>query len=114
AKVIFSPHFNYIGKDGLIGHFMHVRGDHTARAVENVVYFVRGNNVSLGKDECIKAYDGVGYGDSYIVDPWGEIVVRSRRGKEDFIFCDVDLNFADKNWGLGRSLWSAREFGPQL
>ena len=114
ARVIFSPHFNYIGKDGLIGHFMHVRADHTARAVENMVYFVRGNNVSLGKEECISGYDGVGYGDSYIVDPWGEIMVRSRRHHEDFIFADIDANVADSAWGIGKSLWSAREFGDQL
>lgn len=114
AKVIFSPHFNYIGPAGLISHFMHVRADHTARAVENMVYFVRGNNVSLGKEECITGYDGVGYGDSYIVDPQGEILVRSRRHREDFIFADIDTKFEDRNWGVGKSLWSAREFGEKL
>jgi predicted amidohydrolase len=35
AKIIFAPHYNYIGKEGLIQHFMDVRADHTARAVEN-------------------------------------------------------------------------------
>lgn len=114
ARVIFSPHFNYIGKDGLIGHFMKVRADHTARAVENSVYFVRGNNVSLGQEECITKNDGVGYGDSYIVDPHGEIVVRSRRHQEDFIFADIDPAIVDRGWGVGRSLWSAREFGRML
>src|SRR5687768_16544803 len=100
AKVIFSPHFNYIGPGGLISHFMHVRADHIARAVENVVYFVRGNNVSLGgKEECITGYDGIGYGDSYIVDPQGEILIRSRRNKEDFIFADIDPTQEEKNWG---------------
>lgn len=114
AKVIFSPHFNYIGPAGLISHFMHVRADHTARAVENMVYFVRGNNVSLGKEECITGYDGVGYGDSYIVDPQGEILVRSRRHREDFIFTDIDTKVEDRNWGVGKSMWSAREFGEKL
>jgi predicted amidohydrolase len=114
AKVIFAPHFNYIGKEGLIGHFMKVRADHTARAVENSVYFVRGNNVSLGKEECITKNDGVGYGDSYIVDPHGEILVRSRRHVEDFILADIDVSGSDKSWGVGRSMWSAREFGQQL
>ena len=114
AKVIFAPHFNYIGKQGLIGHFMKVRADHTARAVENSVYFVRGNNVSLGKEECITRNEGVGYGDSYIVDPHGEIVVRSRRHLEDFIFADIDGAITDRAWKVGRSLWSAREFGPML
>jgi predicted amidohydrolase len=114
AKVIFSPHFNYIGAAGLISHFMHVRADHTARAVENMVYFVRGNNVSLGEEECITGYDGVGYGDSYIIDPQGEILIRSRRHREDFIFANIDMKFEDKNWGVGKSLWSAREFGEKL
>ena len=114
AKVVFAPHFNYINKEGLIGHFMKVRADHTARAVENNVYFVRGNNVSLGKEECITKSDGVGYGDSYIIDPHGEIVVRSRRHVEDFIFADIDTTITDRNWNVGRSMWSAREFGQHL
>lgn len=114
AKVIFAPHFNCIGKEGLIGHFMKVRADHTARAVENCVYFVRGNNVSLGKEECLASIDCVGYGDSYVIDPYGEIVVRSRRHHEDFLFTDIDMNIVDKSWNVGRSLFSAREFGKQL
>lgn len=114
AKVVFAPHFNYITKEGLIGHFMKVRADHTARAVENCIYFVRGNNVSLGKEECMSNPDGVGYGDSYIVDPHGEIVVQSRRHQEDFIFLDIDPHIVDRSWGVGRSLWSAREFGEML
>jgi predicted amidohydrolase len=56
AKIIFAPHYNYIGKEGLIRHFMQVRADHVARARENGVYFVRGNNVVPGKDEAIKGY----------------------------------------------------------
>ena len=114
AKIVFAPHFNYIGKEGLISHFMKVRADHTARAVENSVYFVRGNNVSLGKEECITKNDGVGYGDSYIIDPHGEILVRSRRHVEDFLFADIDPNISDRSWNVGRSMWSAREFGQQL
>jgi predicted amidohydrolase len=114
ARVIFAPHFNYIGAPGLISHFMKVRADHIARAVENSVYFVRGNNVSLGgREECIAGYEGIGYGDSYIVDPHGEIVVRSRRHVEDFICTDI-FPETDKSWDVGRSLWSAREFGKML
>jgi predicted amidohydrolase len=116
AKVIFAPHYNYIGKDGLLGHFHTVRADHTARAVENRVFFVRGNNVVLpGADTGITGYDGVGYGDSYVMDPNGEIVVRSRRHAEDFILADIDpAQAADRAWGVGRSLWSQREFGKLL
>lgn len=114
ARIIFSPHFNYISKEGLIGHFQHVRADHVARAVENCVYFVRGNNVVAGKEPAITRYEGVGYGDSYIVDPHGEIVVRSRRHREDLIFADIDLTIQDRNWGVGRSRYSLRELRRQL
>lgn len=113
ARIIFAPHFNYINAKGLINHFQHVRSDHVARAAENGVWFVRGNNVVLDKDPGL-SFAGVGYGDSYIVDPFGEMVVRSRRHREDFIFADIDPAVTDKAWGVGRSLWSAREFGQQL
>lgn len=113
ARIIFAPHFNYIGAKGLISHFMQVRADHTARAVENSVWFVRGNNVVLeGKSGL--SHEGVGYGDSYVVDPSGEIVVRSRRHREDFIVADIDPAVTDKAWGVGKSLWSAREFQKQM
>jgi len=115
ARIIFSPHYNYIRKDYLLRHFTEVRGDHVARAVENRVWFVRGNNVSLGPDPAIKGYDGIGYGDSYVVDPYGEILVRSRRHVEDFIFADIDpASVRDTAWKVGRSRWSAREFGKLL
>jgi predicted amidohydrolase len=113
ARIVFAPHFNYIGAKGLINHFQHVRADHVARAVENDVWFVRGNNVVLDQDPGL-SHPGVGYGDSYVIDPFGEMVVRSRRHREDFIVADVDPAVNDKNWGVGRSLFSAREFGRIL
>lgn len=113
ALIVFAPHYNYIGKENLINHFMKVRADHVARAVENGIWFVRGNQVSIGRDKGMN-YDGVGYGDSYIIDPNGEIIVRSRRHQEDFIFADVDAKVTDRAWGIGRSRWSAREFGQLL
>jgi predicted amidohydrolase len=113
ARIVFAPHFNYIGAKGLIGHFQHVRADHVARAVENDVWFVRGNNVVLEKESGL-SFEGVGYGDSYIMDPSGEMLVRSRRMREDFIFADIDPTVNDKAWGVGRSLWSAKEFHKHL
>ena len=77
------------------------------------VWFVRGNNVVVGAEAGL-SYEGVGYGDSYVVDPAGELVVRSRRHREDFIFTDIDPAVTDKAWGVGRSLWSARELGRLL
>jgi predicted amidohydrolase len=56
----------------------------------------------------------VGYGDSYILDPFGETVVRSRRGKEDFIFADVDPTWPEALDKWSRSRQSARLFGQLL
>ena len=92
---------------------MKVRADHVARAVENSVWFVRGNQVSIGRDKGMD-FDGVGYGDSYIVDPNGEILVRSRRHQEDFIFTDITPTASDNGGDGARSRWSAQEFGHLL
>jgi predicted amidohydrolase len=114
ARIIFAPHYNYINMRGLIDHFQQVRHDHVARAVENTVYFLRCNNVGVGKEEGVTSYDGQAYGDSYIVDPYGEIVIRSRRRKEDFIFADIDPSITDTARKIGRSRHSIRELSQQL
>jgi predicted amidohydrolase len=116
ARIIFAPHFNVIEETGLLRHFMKVRADHTARAIENSVYFVRGNNVMIDASKSGMARPGgVGYGDSYVVDPGGEILVRSRRHVEDFIMTDIDpARGPDMAWGLSKSAWSYREFRPFL
>lgn len=116
ARIVFAPHFNSINDRGLISHFMKVRADHTARAIENSIHFVRGNNVVLDPSKSgITRSAGIGYGDSYVMDPGGEILVRSRRHVEDFIMADVDTaKPPDKSWGLSKSAWSFREFGPLL
>lgn len=116
AQVIFAPHFNAIRADGVISHFMKVRADHTARAIENGVYFVRGNNVILDAGKSGLSREGlVGYGDSYVIDPGGEILVRSRRHVEDFLVVEIDpTQGPPRAWGLSKSEWSYREFREQL
>jgi len=106
ARLIFAPHYNYLGPSALINHFQKVRSDHTARAVENGIWFLRGNNVSSGYDAGLDR-EGVGYGDSYLMDPQGEISVRSTRRTEMLITAEVDLAlFADAH--NRRSLASAK------
>lgn len=90
ARVIFAPHYNYIGKERLIDHYIHVRHDHIARAVENGVFFVRGNNVEEGHQESL-GYEGVGYGDSYILDPNGQIMAAANLHSEALIWAEIDL-----------------------
>lgn len=113
ARIVFAPHYNYIGRMHLLSHFTKVRADHTARAVENDIWFVRGNQHTPDRDPAL-SFEGVGYGDSYILSPDGEILVRSKRHQEDFIWADIDPRPRDNAWGLSRSLWSAREFSGIL
>lgn len=88
ADIIFAPHYNYIDGPSLLNHYQMVRSHHIARAVDNGVWFVRGNNVCADLDEGMDRI-GVGYGDSYIIDPRGEMVVRTLRHNEQLISYDV-------------------------
>lgn len=110
ASIIFAPHYNYIAKEGLINHFQKVRSDHIARAVENGVWFVRGNSVTEGYDKGLEM-DGVGYGDSYILDPFGEMVARSQRHVECLICSTINTEFPSTG---NRSFKSGSELGEVL
>ncbi len=113
AEVIFAPHYNYIGAAGVLDHARTVRSDHVARAVENAVWFVRGNNVERGFQPSLED-EGVGYGDSYILDPSGSIVAAAGYHAETLIWAEID--FDRRYWGRRgvQSRQSARIFGEQL
>ena len=111
AQIIFAPHYNYLRKEALINHFQKVRSDHIARAVENGVWFLRGNNVCTGLDEGL-GYEGVGYGDSYLLDPQGEMVVRSQRHVENMIYADIAVE--NQPPITRRSIASGRALGEVL
>ena len=111
ARIIFAPHYNYIGAQTLIDHYIHVRNDHVARAVENSVFFVRGNNVERGTQESL-GREGIGYGDSYILDPNGQIIAAANLHAETMIWADIDLD--RPYYGRGtKNLRSLRAFLDQ-
>jgi predicted amidohydrolase len=95
ARIIVAPHYNNIPKASLINHVHKVRADHIARASENGVWFLRGNNVESDSDKAVFP-DGVGYGESYLLDPFGEIVVRSQRHEAGLIAAQIDVR--DYTW----------------
>lgn len=72
-----------------------VRADHVARAGENGVWFLRGNNVQSESDR--RVFPGaVGYGESYLLDPFGEVAARSQRHVEDTFTATIDVR--DFTW----------------
>ena len=93
AQIIFAPHWNEIEADGLINHYQMIRADHIARAVENGVWFIHGNNVSTAQGQA-----RVAHGESYVLNPLGEVVAAGSRHRECFIVADIHLNeFRDQS-----------------
>lgn len=93
ARIIFAPHWNEIDADGLINHFQMVKSDHVARAVENAVWFFQGNNVNP-----VPGQTRVGYGESYLLNPLGEVIAAGPRHQESFVVADIDpFAFADNS-----------------
>ncbi len=107
AQLIFAPHYNFLSSP--VKHYQMVRNDHVARAVENGVYFVRGNTVDskrevegLGRGKC-----GYGYGDSYVLNPNGEIVAAAGLYHEYLMIYNFDLRKKHRSRHATKSLKSA-------
>jgi len=107
AKVIFAPHFNFVSDP--LEHYQTVRSDHTARAIENGVYFVRGNNCVAERRLPGLADEGHGYGESYVINPNGQIVAGAGLYDEYLMIYNLDLNKKYRSGGTWRSRQSAVE-----
>jgi predicted amidohydrolase len=107
ARLIFAPHYNFVGDP--VQHYQMVRNDHVARAVENGVYFLRGNNVVPGRTLEGMPQAGYGYGDSYLLNPNGEIVAGAGLYNEYLMIYNLDLEMKHRSRHNARSLKSATE-----
>jgi predicted amidohydrolase len=104
AKLIFAPHYNFVSDP--IQHYQMVRNDHVARAIENGVYFLRANNVVPGRTLEGLGDRGYGYGDSYLLNPNGEIVAAAGLYQE-YLMLDLrsarnrpDSDVAELDWRI--------------
>jgi predicted amidohydrolase len=105
AKLVFAPHFNFVADP--IQHYQMVRNDHVARAIENGIYFLRANNVVPGRTLEGMRDQGYGYGDSYLLDPNGEIVAAAGLYQEYLMIYNLDLDKKYRNRHAWRSAKSA-------
>ena len=112
AGLIFAPHFNFVS--GPVKHYQMVRNDHIARAVENGVYFLRANNAIPGRKLEGWNHDGYGYGDSYLLNPNGEIVAASGLYHEYLMVYNFDLKKNHRSRLSYRSRKSAIELSGIL
>jgi len=91
ARIIFAPHYNWLVPSWVVVHYYMVRHDHVARAIENGVWFLRANTVGGPGDKESLGYDGVGYGDSYLLDPLGQVAAHAGLHCERLMVGTVDL-----------------------
>ncbi|MFC1452944.1 carbon-nitrogen hydrolase family protein [Verrucomicrobiota bacterium] len=90
ARLVFAPHHNFV--DDPLDHCLAARRQHTGRAVENGIYYLRGNNV-MPPGDYGKLVNGVpyfGYGDSYLIDPTGERVAGAGLHEETLMIYNLD------------------------
>ena len=90
AQVIFSPHFNFIGYEGVDGHTRRVRAHHVARATDTGTFVCR-SNVTVPESQGAQnfGHPGVGVGDSFVVNPMGRFVVEAGILTETMLFYDI-------------------------
>lgn len=106
AQVIFAPHFNFVNDP--LEHYQTVKSDHIARAVENGVYFVRANNCTRDRQMDGLADNGHGYGESYVLNPHGQIVAGAGLYDTNLMLYNFDLNKKYRTGGIRRSQASGR------
>lgn len=106
AQLIFAPHFNFVGRP--VKHYQMAPNDHIARSVENGVYFLRANNVVPGLT-LEGLGEGFGYGDSYLLNPNGQLVAAAGLYHETLMIYNLDLDKVHRNQHTRRSVKSARE-----
>jgi len=83
ATLIFTPHFNHMPHANIEDHRQRVRNNHIATAVRNEVYVAKANSVVA------EVVEKAGYGDSYILDPRGVVLVEAGMFVEGIIGVEV-------------------------
>lgn len=83
ATLIFTPHFNHMAYENIEDHRQRVRNNHIAIAVRNEVYVAKANSLVA------EVVEKAGYGDSYILDHRGVVLVEAGMFVEGIIGVDV-------------------------
>ncbi len=108
ARLVFAPHFNFVRDP--VQHYQMVRNDHVARAVENGVFFLRANNIVHGRSLEGNRANGAGYGDSYLVNPNGQIVAAAGLYQEYLMIYNFDRQMKLRS----RPVWRSRKSANAL
>jgi predicted amidohydrolase len=92
ARLLFSPHYNSISSDRMDEHRIKVRNNHIGLATLLQMVVVRSNVVGWKEDR-------LGYGDSAIFSPLGEVVAAAPLFQETLISAEFEKGvFKDQRW----------------
>jgi (R)-amidase len=83
AEILFTPHFNTIGAQRMDDHRKWVHNCHIGLATMMKLVVVRSNVVVTDKKS------GLGYGDSFIMSPQGEILAQAELFKTEMITAKI-------------------------
>lgn len=91
ARVLFTPHFNYIGYEQVDEHTRRVRAHHRAIAIDNDVVVARANVVvPESQGAAIFGHAGVGVGDSFVLDRTGRPLAEAGLHRADLLVVALD------------------------
>ena len=82
AEILFSPHYNDIGLQSMDAHRTWVRNCHIGLACQMKMVVVRSNVVAKEKR-------GLGYGDSFIINPRGDMMAEAELFKTEMITAKI-------------------------
>lgn len=92
ARLLFTPHYNSINSKRMDEHRTKVRNNHVGLATLLQMVVVRSNVVGWGEEE-------LGYGDSAIFSPLGEVVASAPLFKESVVFAEFGRStFETEAW----------------
>jgi predicted amidohydrolase len=93
ALLLFSPHYNAIGPRGMDQHRTMVRNNHVGLAALLQMVVVRSNVISSGPKR-------LGYGDSFIMSPFGVPMAEAGLFREDVITAAINFEMfrEAKDW----------------
>ncbi|HUU27295.1 MAG TPA: carbon-nitrogen hydrolase family protein [archaeon] len=83
AEILFTPHYNSIGPQTVDDHRKWVRNCHVGLACQMKMVVARSNVVVTAKK------DDVGYGDSFIMSPQGEILAGAELFKTEMVTATI-------------------------
>jgi predicted amidohydrolase len=83
AEILFSPHYNSIRPQTVDAHRKWVRNCHVGLACQMKMVVARSNVVKAGNPQ------GVGYGDSFILSPQGEMLARAELFRTELLTAKI-------------------------